>query len=240
MQGRSGGSAKGLKTVKGALARQAALLAFLCVSCAGQSMVGLPPTEEIQPQPSPDWGEFNTSLPSFERATLPPTWTLTPTPTESPLPSPTPSPSATPMPSLDDLCDSLVLNYLFPDDGFFSPSDELLIFFGTPLRVWASPVQVATPTALAGQPPPPTDDRQPLLLEPIVVRLIMTRLETGEAFGGEAPGGEVVGLQLPLSQLPGPGRYLWTVSIVVPSLGPQCEYSGTFTLGETERDRGAP
>jgi hypothetical protein len=225
--------------VRGVFARHAALLAFLSAACTGQSTVGPPATEAVQPPPSPNWGELNTSLPAFDRATLPPTWTPTPTPTQPPPPSPTPSPSATPLPSLVDLCDSLVLNYLFPDDGFFSPSDEILIFFGTPLRVWASPVQVATPTALAGQ-LPPTDDRQPLLLEPVVVRLIMTRLETGEVFGGEAPGGEVVGLQLPLSQLPGPGRYLWAVSIVVPSLGPQCEYSGTFTLGEANRDRGSP
>ncbi|MFQ3567760.1 MAG: hypothetical protein SNJ59_12255 [Aggregatilineales bacterium] len=225
--------------MKGAFARHAALLAFLCVACASQPIVGPPATEAVQPQPSPNWGELNTSLPSFERATLPPTWTPTAYPTESPIPSPTPSPSATPPPSLTDLCDSLVLNYLFPDDALFSPSDELLIFFGTPLRVWASPVQVVTPTALTGQ-PPFTDERQPLLLEPVVVRLIMTRLETGEVFGGEAPGGEVVGLQLPLSQLPGPGQYNWTVSIVVPSLGPQCEYGGTFTLGEERRDRGSP
>lgn len=226
--------------MKGALAQCAALLALLCAACAGPPTLLPAATETAQPQPTPNLGELNTSLPSFERATLPPTWTPTAAPTEPPPPSPTASPSATPLPSLVDLCDSLVLNYLFPDDGFFSPRDELLIFFGTPLRVWASPVQVVTPTPLAGQPPLPTDDRQPLLLEPIVVRLIMTRLETGEVFGGEAPGGEVVGLQLPLNQLPGPGEYTWAVSIVVPSLGPQCEYGGTFTLRDEDLAGGSP
>ena len=211
----------------------ALLTATLCLCAACTSAPSPTPTATLIPLPT---SIYNTSVAPAERATLPPTWTLTPTPTPSLTytPSQTPTPSATY--SLDDLCGTLEVDFPYDDDHVFASNDTLLLFFGTVERTWTSQIQAATFTpdpSVSGTPGSATP-RPGVLTEPITVRFVAVHQDTGENLGAEATGGEITVLELPISQLPLPGDYDWSVSLFIGSLGEQCRRSGTFAVAEAE------
>jgi hypothetical protein len=209
---------------------------WLCVSCAASPR----PTSTAAPVPATSL--YNTSAAPLARATLPPTWT--PTPTLTPSLTLTPSQTLTPTAtySLDDLCATLEVDFPYNDGHLFAADDTLLLFFGTVERTWTSPIQPATPAPNATSPPSisNTTPRLALLTEPIRVRFMAAHRDTGENLGAEAAGGEITALELPVSQLPLPGLYDWSVSIYIGTLGAQCTQTGTFSVAAAEATLEAP
>lgn len=193
----------------------AALLVVSLLGAACSPPVTPTPTTVTTPTPT---SRLSTHEGTLVRATLPPTWTQTPTltPTATLTPTPvTPTATLTPVPSLDELCDSFTINYPFADGHTFQWNDTIAMLFGTTLTAVVDPG--------AGMP------------VPITVRWLATHRQSGENLGVELGGGEIFALELPVSRLPRPGTYDWTVGVYGAG-GAQCVHEGAFVVNAPPPD----
>ncbi|MBI5670599.1 MAG: hypothetical protein HZC41_21610 [Chloroflexi bacterium] len=141
--------------------------------------------------------------------TLPPTWTPTPSFTPvSPLPTFTPTPTPTLAPTL--AAASLC-------ESFYTDTNL------NRRRIFARDMHI---TLLAQSPAPD-----------VTIRFMAVHHVTGANKGVDMPGGGMTGFQLPVRQLPGTGRYDWTIRIVSPVYGEICEREGWFLVARLESTR---
>lgn len=135
--------------------------------------------------------------------TFPPTWTLTFTPT-LPQPSPTNTASPTPPPTSTlgpEHIEAICENFRFTyqfDQGELFEPDDSIAFIVETQR-WE-----------------------------VVVRFLAVHRLTGENRGLQIPGGQYVIAEMPVSLLPRPGLYDWTISVHHDELGDFCTQSGYF------------
>lgn len=139
------------------------------------------------------------------RPTLPPTWTLTPTPTPAP-PTVTQTPTRTPT-ATATLSAAAICDTFEVDTNL----DQRRIL---------GPAMSVTVIVNA-----PTD---------ATVRFMAVHTTTGDNRGVDFPGGPMAGFQLPVSRLPAPGRYDWTVKLISPVYGDLCERGGWFIITQSE------
>jgi hypothetical protein len=190
----------------------AALL--ICAACSGTPT----PTPTTPASPTPTL-HLSTHAGPLVRATLPPTWTTTPTPlpTATLTPTPvTPTATLTPVPSLAELCDSFTVDYAFDDGHSFRWNETIAMLFGTPFSAVRDP---ATQRVV-----------------PLTVRWLATHRLSGENLGVEVGGGQRFGMELPISRLPRPGFYEWTVAVYGDGIGEQCRHTGIFFASRSAID----
>lgn len=194
----------------------AALLVVSLIGAACSPPVTPTPTTATTLTPT---SRLSTHEGTLVRATLPPTWTETPTPlpTATFTPTPvTPTATLTAVPSLDELCDTFSVSPGFADGRTFQWSDTITMLFGTTLTAVGDPG--------AGIP------------VPLTVRWLATERESGENLGLELAGGEIFAMELPISRLPRPGTYDWTVGVYGTGFDAQCIHEGTFTVSAPPPD----
>ena len=135
---------------------------------------------------------------------------------------------------MDDLCDTLEVDFPYEDGHIFVPDETILLVFGTTERFWESQIRAATRTPADPSLELTSEATSPpvILTEPVMVRFLATHRETGENLGVQTAGGDMTALELPISQLPLPGLYDWSISIYVDTLGEQCTHTGTFVVEE--------
>jgi hypothetical protein len=139
--------------------------------------------------------------------TFPPTWTPTFTPSPPP-PSPTstPAPTLSPTPTLGaEHIERICETFRFEygfDSGETFEQDEM-IAFAVETQHWQ-----------------------------VVVRFLAVHRLTGENQGLQMPGGQHVLAEMPVSLLPRPGLYDWTISVHHDALGDFCTQSGYFFVRE--------
>jgi hypothetical protein len=85
-----------------------------------------------------------------------------------------------------------------------------------------------------------TDDKIAFLVETqrweVVVRFLAVHRRTGENRGIQIPGGQFVLAEMPVTLLPLPGLYDWTVSVHHDELGDFCQQGGYFFVSESTPD----
>jgi hypothetical protein len=144
-----------------------------------------------------------TPAPTRIPATFPPTWT--PTDTHTPLPpsptnTPSPTRSPTPTPGPEQI-ERICENFRFNytfDRGETFEQDAR-IAFGVETQQWD-----------------------------VVVRFLAVHRLTGENRGLQIPSGQYVLAEMPVSLLPRPGLYDWTISVHHDELGDFCTQGGYF------------
>jgi hypothetical protein len=148
-----------------------------------------------------------TPFPTRIPVTFPPTWT--PTDTATPLP---PSPTNTPTPTLEptatlgpEQIETICDNFQFIyefDPGEMFEPGEKIAFVVETQR-WE-----------------------------VVVRFLAVHRLTGENQGVQMPGGQFVLVEMPVTLLPHPGLYDWTVSVHHDELGDFCTQGGYFFVSD--------
>lgn len=141
--------------------------------------------------------------------TLPPTWT--PTPSFTPAP-PLPTATRTRTPTRTPTLDAATLCESFYVDTNLDQR-----------RIFARDMRLT----LFAQSPAPD----------VTIRFLAVHHLTGANKGVDMPGGGMTGFQLPVRQLPGTGRYDWTISLVSAGHGEICERGGWFLVARQESTR---
>jgi len=142
-------------------------------------------------------------IPTRIPVTFPPTWTPTFTPTPRPLgPTDTPAPTVSPTATLGpEQMETICENFQFTyefDQGEMFEPDEKIAFIVETQR-WE-----------------------------VVVRFLAVHRRTGENRGVQLPSGQYVLAEMPVSYLPLPGLYDWTVNVHHDQLGDFCQQGGYF------------
>jgi hypothetical protein len=114
------------------------------------------------------------------------------------------------------LCDSFTVDYAFEDGHSFRWSESIAMLFGTTFSAVAAP-NTGVPV-------------------PVTVRWLATHRQSGENLGLEVSGGQLFGMELPVSCLPHPGFYDWTVAVYSAVIGERCAHSGTFFVSRSALD----